>query len=100
MGAFGSNHKTFFANFIDPLGFFGGKKGFLGLGEDKNKVADREAADAAARAKAAQPPSVQGDGVVDEEALKRVGRAQLISSSPRGVLNNAETSNKKLFGVQ
>ena len=39
-----THHKTFAANFYDPLGFFGGKKGFMGLGENKNEKRDREAA--------------------------------------------------------
>lgn len=96
MGAFGSNHKTFFANFIDPVGFFGGRKGFLGLGEDKNAKADREA-----EAKKDAPISVrEGEPDEDPERLKRIGRAQLVSSSSRGVLSEAETSSNKLFGVQ
>jgi len=35
----GQNHKTFYGNFIDPLGFFGGKDGFLGMDKQANKAA-------------------------------------------------------------
>lgn len=97
MGAPFQNHKTFAANFFDPIGIFGGKKGFLGLGEDKNEKRDREAAAAAASQNA---PSVMTESGSDPEALKRIGRASLISSSPRGVLSQGETSSRKLFGVQ
>lgn len=96
MGSLFTNHKTFVANLIDPVGFFGGKKGFLGLGEDKNKANDRKVA----AEQAAQNVSVDSNIVnQDPEALKRIGRASLITSSQRGVLGNPDTSNKKLFGV-
>lgn len=50
---------------------------------------------------AVQAPSVrEGEQADDDpERLKRVGRAQLVSSSSRGVLTEADTSNRKLFGV-
>lgn len=91
-----THHKTFIGNFIDPIGFFGGKKGFLGLGEDKNKANDR----AQAAAEAAKGANTS-EGIVnqDPEALKRIGRASLITSSQRGVLGNPDTSKKNLWGA-
>lgn len=97
MGSFGSNHKTFVANFVDPAGFFGGKKGFLGLGENKNEARDRKAAADASRNQGT--PSVLPADQEETDRLKRIGRASLITSSSRGVLDNAGTSSRKLFGV-
>lgn len=39
------------------------------------------------------------DANQDPERLKRIGRASLITSSSRGVLDTGDTSNRKLFGV-
>lgn len=47
----------------------------------------------------AAPDVTTGGDDEDQDRLKRVGRAQLITSSQRGVLTEAETSNRKLFGV-
>lgn len=44
----------------------------------------------------APPPPAPEPVVTDPEKAKRVGRAQLISTSSRGVLGNPETSRKLL----
>ena len=58
--------------------------GFLGIGGKKSD----------------SPPPPKPQPVVvpteDPENKKRIGRSQLISSSARGVLGNANTSGKKL----
>jgi len=94
-----THHKTFAGNFFDPIGLFGGKNGFLGLGENQNEKRDREAAAAAAESNRSVPSVTAESEDDDPERLKRIGRAQLISSSARGVLSDAETSTRKLFGV-
>lgn len=43
-----------------------------------------------------EPVVVQPPPSEDPEKVKRIGRSQLISTSSRGVLGNANTSNKKL----
>lgn len=98
MGLF-SHHKTFYANVIDPGGFMGGgTKGFFAKTSDIK--AANEKRDAEEAAKNRSTPSVYADEGDDPERLKRIGRAQLVTSSSRGVLTNADTSSRSLFGVQ
>lgn len=89
MGSFGRNHDGFFKNLYDPLGIIPGKKGFLGLGSEKKDAPPP-----------IDTPKISSGDDEDAQRLKRIGRAQLISSSQRGVLSEPNTSNKKLFGVQ
>jgi len=68
-----------------------GIQGFFNFGKKGSKDQNQQQVNA--------PDVTSGGDDADQERLKRVGRAQLISSSQRGVLSNGETSNKKLFGV-
>lgn len=67
-----TNHKTFAANFVDPLGFLGGKKGFLGtgLGQKKNDTPAAASTNAAQPATADVPNVQNNDPSVAKKALQ------------------------------
>ena len=81
-------------NALDPLAI-------VVPGQTKAARMERNAANDArvAADKAAQTLEGHSGDSEDPEALKRTGRASLITSSSRGVLTQGETSGRKLFGV-
>lgn len=92
----GSYFKEVGKNFT----FQGGARGVLDpfMITGRNKKYERKEGDGSA---APAAPSVgEGGGDDDAERLKLIGRASLVTSSQRGVLSPAKTSNREMFGVQ